>query len=102
MPVDVPSADVKAATTLSALSSQPINTLLPELPLSKIRPRSFGLAPVNPALSSINESLIDVFVELSVVALPEILIFPVTVKSPVVTSSNTNTLFLKEPVTVAI
>ena len=75
-PVAVPMAVVVPTVNLLALSSQPIKALLPDEPLSIIIPASFVAASVRPLLNSINESVIVVFVVLTVV------VVPVTVKPP--------------------
>ena len=75
-PVKVP----VPATTLSADSSHPINTLLLE-PRSITIPTSFDGVPEVPVANSKIESLIVVLVEETVV------VEPLTVRSPVITAS---------------
>ena len=68
---------------------------------------SFVFEPVRPEFNSMILSVIVVFVESSVVAVPCNVTVPLTIKSvtvisPLVKSSTTSTLFLNEPATVAI
>ena len=85
-PVDAPVALVVANFTLSALSSQPMNTLS-ELPLSRIIPISFAGVPVVPVPNSINLSAIVEFVVSKVVVVPFTSRLPVIVTLPVAATS---------------
>ena len=83
-PVEEPVAVVVPNAKLDALSSQPINTLLSS-PLSMTIPASPAGEPVVPFPNSINESVIVVFVELTVEVAPLTVKFPLTTKSANVT-----------------
>ena len=74
-PLDAPVNEPVPNVIVSALSSQPINTLS-SLPLSITKPESPDAEPVLPVPSSINWSSIVVFVELLVT------VEPLTVKLP--------------------
>ena len=89
-PVLAPVPVVVPIKNLSALSSQPMNALLPVEPLSKIRPRSLEFEPVLPEPSSIHASSIVVFVALFVT------VEPLTVRFPETTMSLNVTLLLVE------
>ena len=92
-PLDEPVAVVVANLTLSELSSQPMNTLSPVEPLSRIRPRSLEFAPELPEPSSINASSIVVFVALLVTVEPLTVRLPVTTTLPLAfTSANVTSL----------
>ena len=87
-PVLDPVSVVKPKANLPSDSSQPINALLPVVPLSIIIPASFVAAPVRPLLNSINESDIVVLVLLIVVVVPVTVKFPVIVAFGMVNKSD--------------
>ena len=89
-PLEEPVAVVVANLILSALSSQPMNTLSPVEPLSSIRPRSLLFEPVLPEPSSINASSIVVFVALFVTVEPLTVRFPVIVALPPIVTLSGN------------
>ena len=90
LPVEAPVNEPVPTTNLSSLSSNPIKALSDE-PRSNTKPISPAGVPLCPFASSINLSVMTVFVEAAVVVVPLTVKLPATTTSSNVTSASVAT-----------